>query len=75
MNKVTCTECDFQGTDEMLLVASNPFDKDQEISGCPKCKSIETILVACDEPGCWKVASCGTPTEDGYRTTCGKHKP
>ena len=29
-----------------------------------------------DEDGCWAEVTCGTPTkEDGYRTTCGEHKP
>lgn len=27
----------------------------------------------CDEPGCSKRASCGFPTPDGYRRTCGEH--
>lgn len=29
----------------------------------------------CDEPGCLKSVSCGTPTETGYRSTCGEHAP
>lgn len=29
----------------------------------------------CDEPNCLKNASCGTPTDDGYRRTCSDHKP
>jgi len=29
----------------------------------------------CDEPGCKKRISCGTPTPDGYRSTCGDHAP
>jgi hypothetical protein len=29
----------------------------------------------CDEPGCLEFVSCGTPTEDGYRSTCHKHIP
>jgi len=29
----------------------------------------------CEEPGCHERATCGTPTEKGYRTTCSKHAP
>lgn len=27
----------------------------------------------CDEAGCHKEATCGTPTAAGYRHVCGKH--
>ena len=27
----------------------------------------------CDEPGCEKEATCGWPSTDGYRRTCGDH--
>jgi hypothetical protein len=27
----------------------------------------------CDEPGCSKRTSCGFPTPNGYRRTCGEH--
>ena len=27
----------------------------------------------CDEPGCKRQRTCGTPTKDGYRSTCGEH--
>jgi len=29
--------------------------------------------MTCDEPGCDKQVSCGWPSKDGYRNTCGKH--
>ncbi len=29
----------------------------------------------CDEPGCTEGQSCGTPSKDGYRRTCGEHAP
>lgn len=31
--------------------------------------------MACDEKGCSKQRSCGTPTPGGYRCTCGDHRP
>ena len=27
----------------------------------------------CDEPGCRRMATCGTPVGGGYRTTCSEH--
>jgi hypothetical protein len=29
----------------------------------------------CDEQGCKRRATCGTPTPAGYRKTCGQHIP
>lgn len=29
----------------------------------------------CDEPGCSKRTTDGTPTTDGYRRTCSQHAP
>lgn len=29
----------------------------------------------CDEPGCLKQSVIGTPTLDGYRSTCSDHQP
>lgn len=73
--KWLCTECGWVGYDEELLRAANPFDKDEEIAGCPRCKAIGAIGSCCDEPNCSRPSTCGTPTKDGYRHTCGKHRP
>ena len=77
--KVKCSEyrCSWQGTERETLTAPNPFDLVPQgvIEGCPECKEINTIVKVCDEPDCWEPVSCGTPTEDGYRSTCGKHRP
>jgi len=75
--KVKCDECDWQGMNEEILTAQNPFDVEDNISiyGCPQCKSSIKLVSVCDEPYCWEYSSCGTPTADGYRRTCGKHKP
>jgi hypothetical protein len=61
--------------DDEILRAANPFDPEDDVCGCPRCKSVDSTVYACDEPGCWKDASCGTPTEAGYRSTCGAHRP
>lgn len=35
----------------------------------------DTLGSICDEPGCIEIAGCGTPSDDGYRSTCFEHKP
>jgi hypothetical protein len=67
--------CNWHGTSDEVLRAPHPFDPGEEVWGCPKCKSIDSLYLACDEPGCWKPVSCGTPTPTGYRSTCGQHRP
>lgn len=61
----------FEGS--KLLEAVSPFDPVNMIYGCPKCKDINTFIQVCDEPHCKNVATCGTPTEQGYRHVCGNH--
>lgn len=74
--KITCKECSCRMNHSELLTATNPFDPDQEIHGCPACKCVDCFSVACDEPGCWEAVSCGTPVlGGGYRHTCGRHRP
>lgn len=75
--KIICDEirCDWRGYVGEELIAVNPFDLDEDIRGCPQCKSINTIVYACDEPGCWNRASGGEPYKDGYRWYCYKHNP
>lgn len=75
--RVICTErrCGWRGLEGDVLQAANPFDVDDQINGCPKCHSVDSIVVACDEPDCWQQSTCGTPVTGGYRQTCGKHVP
>lgn len=77
MAKLACTECEWHGEDTEVLRAPNPFadDDDEEMFGCPNCRSPDSMTVACDEPGCWEKVTCGTPTPAGYRSTCGEHRP
>jgi len=36
-------------------------------------KRLKTFALICDEPGCFNHVSCGWPSDDGYRHTCGQH--
>ena len=73
--KVVCNKCYWQGQEEELLKAPNPFDKDEILLGCPICFGVDCFEYICDEKGCTLRRSCGTPSEEGYRHTCYKHKP
>ena len=71
--KWKCNSCDFISVETELLKATNPFDKDETIEGCPICKSVFGFTEICDEPGCTRNASCGFPVLYGYRRTCYQH--
>ena len=36
-------------------------------------EKLKKVLSCCDEPGCYEEISCGWPSENGYRSTCGEH--
>lgn len=74
-SKWLCEECGWVGQNADLLKASNPFEHDDILVGCPQCRSANCIVRACDHLGCARAASCGTPTDAGYRHTCGEHRP
>lgn len=74
-DRVFCDSCGWRGLQSEMLTAPNPFDADETVNGCPNCKSVDTLITTCDEPGCWRETSCGTPTPTGYRRTCGQHAP
>ena len=78
--KLKCTECEYIGTIETMDQVTDP----KPIEGttpdiwtiCPECRMPEHFISLCDEPGCKKEVTCGTPTPNGgYRQTCSEHKP
>jgi len=76
MDKLICRNrhCGWCGTTDDALKAPNPFIRNETLLGCPGCLEM-SLDVACDEPNCWAVAGCGTPTPTGYRHTCINHAP
>lgn len=72
-NKLLCNECGWTGRFKTALHGYSPFGDKDPIIGCPDCFDIGTLVTVCDEPSCKEVATCGSPTKKGYRTTCGKH--
>lgn len=71
--RVKCDQCGEIMRATKMLVARNPFAHDENINGCPKCYSIDSFVPVCDETDCTRDATCGFPTADGYRQTCGDH--
>ena len=60
------------------MTISNEFDLNMKDDIVKAYKSgdeakIKEALSLCDEPGCFDEISCGWPSENGYRRTCGKH--
>lgn len=60
------------------LTISNEFDlnlKDEiaEVAKTEGYDKIKPIIGLCDEPECYNYISCGWPSDDGYRQTCGQH--
>jgi len=60
------------------LTISNEFDLNMKDNVVKAYKSgdeakMKEALSLCDEPGCFDEISCGWPSENGYRRTCGEH--
>jgi hypothetical protein len=78
-SKVTCDECHWKGTlgqvDRVLDPNPLPNTEPDMWHVCPRCRTPEHIVMACDEEHCWERVTCGTPTPEGYRNTCSVHAP
>ena len=72
--RFVCEHCYAKIEGDKVLRAPSPFDK-SELLACPQCKEVNRLGVPCDEPGCWELCCCGTPTPTGYRLTCHLHQP
>ena len=69
-----CDTCNTVSLEQDLLRAPSPFDSDEELVGCPVCKSCDGFTELCELADCEKPATCGGPGEDGiYRRTCVAH--
>lgn len=66
-----CELCGAISTRDEFLVASHPFDPDDECYGCPSCLSIDQFVRACDL--CDKPSCTGNMTPRGYAYLCADH--
>lgn len=57
-------ELDYDKTPALLKII-----EEQQIEN----KQLKEFAGVCDEPGCFKYATCGFPTDNGYRRTCYNH--
>src|SRR5258708_14806255 len=72
--KIRCTGCGWTGTEALTDKVKDPRGHDVW-DVCPACRLPENFVSLCDEPGCQREITCGTPTPDGYRQTCHVHHP
>lgn len=70
-----CNECEGYYDQADILIAPNPFDPEDTISGCAFCKAVNSFQRACDVVGCERLASNGSPTPQGYTWRCFDHRP
>jgi DNA-directed RNA polymerase subunit RPC12/RpoP len=74
VERYRCLGCGQEFSSTEFLRAPSPFDPSTELLGCPYCRGIDGFALLCDEPGCRRDATCGFPTREGYRRTCGAHR-
>lgn len=75
--KLRCNNypCEWRGEDSEALTAPHPFRPGEEVTGCPVCRSLETLVVACGKPDCWEAAT-GSYSGNGPNSwVCGAHRP
>jgi hypothetical protein len=74
--RLVCSDwrCLWSGLETEALQGINPFKPSCILLACPDCQE-QTLCTCCDEPECRCEATCGTPTDSGYRLTCHKHRP
>lgn len=74
-----CRTCEIIFAENDLLKAPNPFDTEEIINGCPRCKSVSKLDAICDEPDCEELNeyTCYTtnPSDEWseYRNYCYEH--
>jgi len=73
-DRCQCNSCGAIVHEIDLLTAPHPFDHDNVIRGCPRCKNCDPFDRVCDVAGCLNVSSSGNPFPDGtYRWLCWTH--
>lgn len=74
MEKIICDGCGWKGTTDGVDKIKDPKGDDHWLV-CRECRTPEHFDMVCDEDGCWEKVVAGTPSINGYRNTCSKHKP
>lgn len=71
--KYICRNCGEKIYEHQLLIGMHPFDKEEEVYGCPACKDINNVLTMCEYADCWSEATRGLFTPPDYQKLCGEH--
>ncbi len=74
-DKRVCTGCDHRCEKKDVLRGQNPFKPSITVGGCPTCFAVDSMRYTCDEKDCWLSVTAGTPTAEGYKSTCNEHIP
>jgi hypothetical protein len=68
-----CMQCGTVSLGSQMLTAPSPFDPEDTLTACPKCKSMDEWKEMCEIDGCDNGATMGMNTENGYKRLCYKH--
>jgi hypothetical protein len=52
MSNVVCSVCFWSGDAKETFRAPHPFNPNVSLTGCPRCKNIDTMGASCDVQGC-----------------------
>lgn len=70
--KVRCVHkgCGWRGAYDSSYSTADPSNPGRDVDTCPSCRSVDSLKVACDEPGCWQPVAVV-----GERAGCVAHVP
>ena len=70
-----CMNCGLISKSKEMLTATSPFDAEDTLTACPKCRSMDDFKEMCETAGCTNGATMGMRTDDkgGYMRLCYEH--
>ena len=74
MNRWYCPECEKISFDNELLTAPHPFLEGETLDGCPHCREVVHMTVACWKCDNKAIGGATFPAGD-YRFHCAQHGP
>jgi len=73
MQKWICNICGKVVKEKDVLKDRNPFMSTAEISGCPGCKNVETLVAKCEIKDCTEPSTHFKQTLISQKWVCKKH--
>ena len=71
--KYICRDCRFIVNRENILTAPHPFIQGGFVSGCPRCRAVDSFMFACKVEGCEELPVTSIKEGDEYNFYCHKH--